>query len=96
MMKAPGLKFTTKVFTVDSFLFQRRKFFRQGFEWSWDYCCDQHILADLRFEVEKNHDDTIALLIEAFTSTDKINSAIVSWSWPPCARGIRSVAAVAN
>ncbi len=44
-----------EAFILDSFRFQRRKFFRKepGFTWDWGYFCPEEILSDLAFEVEK-------------------------------------------
>ncbi len=53
-MATPNSKFTTKVIKLDSFLFQKRRFFeRDGFTWDWSYFCDRDILADLKFQLEK-------------------------------------------
>ena len=72
-MATPNSKFTTKVIKLDSFLFQKRRFFeRDGFTWDWSYFCDRDILADLKFQVEKGEDDSTALRFGYRTTDDGV------------------------
>ncbi len=68
-MAAAARTFTTDAFAIDSFLFQRRRFFRKnsGFEWKWDLFCDKEILTDLDFRIWKDSDET-ALLVRYMTT----------------------------
>ncbi len=72
-MPTPNSKFTTKVITLDSLLFQRRRFFqRDGFTWDWSYFCDLGILADLKVEVEKGPDNSTSLRFKYRTAVDGV------------------------
>ena len=84
---------SNKTFHLDSFLFQRRRFFAKeaGFEWSWDIFCNPRILSNLTFRLEKETDGTSALRFGycAVGEDDQELEYAVLLDRTPCRQGSR-------